>query len=170
MSNDVEHRPTRPGAHEPTARMGRNNNSNSNSNSNSKRIASGILRGSCVVALALGLTAACGSGTTATTASNPSTTATGASTASSSSAPASSTGSTPTAATAKVSANTASEAEITRALEAAGVTNAARWTKEVMEYRPYPADDPTLAKLKKELQKYKPSKETQDKILAALTP
>ncbi len=73
-------------------------------------------------------------------------------------------------ATAKVSANTASAEEIQAALTAAGVTNAARWTKEVQEYRPYPADDPSLAKLRKELQKYNPSADQLDKILSALQP
>ncbi len=70
----------------------------------------------------------------------------------------------------KVSANTASAAEIQKALEAAGVTNAARWTKEVMEYRPYAADDVNLSALKKELAKYNPSPETLAAILSALTP
>ena len=71
---------------------------------------------------------------------------------------------------AKVSANTASENDIASALTAAGVSNAERWAKEVVEYRPYPADDPNLAKLRDNLAKYNPGQETVDKIVSALTP
>ncbi|MFG1705382.1 hypothetical protein ACFLIM_19510 [Nonomuraea sp. M3C6] len=70
----------------------------------------------------------------------------------------------------KVSANTASESEITAALEAAGVDNAARWTREVMEYRPYAADDPNLTSLRDNLAKYNPGQQTVDKIVSALVP
>ena len=38
----------------------------------------------------------------------------------------------------KVNANTATEAEVAAALQAAAVSNAARWAKEVVEYRPNP--------------------------------
>ena len=70
---------------------------------------------------------------------------------------------------AKVSANTASEEEIAVALESAGVSNADRWAEEVVEYRPYPTDDPNLTKLRDNLAKYNPGQET-DKIVSALTP
>ena len=70
----------------------------------------------------------------------------------------------------KVSANTASEDEIAQALTAAGVSNPARWAEEVVEYRPYPADDPDLTKLRKNLAKYNPGEETTDKIVSTLTP
>jgi hypothetical protein len=70
----------------------------------------------------------------------------------------------------KVSANTASEEDIAAALSAAGVSNAVRWAHEVVEYRPYPADDPNLAKLRENLAKYNPGQETTDKIVSALTP
>ena len=66
----------------------------------------------------------------------------------------------------KVSANTASEEEIT----AAGVSNPGRWAEEVIEYRPYPADDPNLTKLRDNLAKYNPGQETVDKIVSALQP
>src|SRR5213082_1527028 len=56
----------------------------------------------------------------------------------------------------KVNANTASQDEIQRALQAAGVPNSARWAGEVVEYRPYPTDDPSFAKLRRELAKYNP--------------
>jgi hypothetical protein len=75
-----------------------------------------------------------------------------------------------TGAVTKVSANTASEEQIAAALEAAGVTNADRWAEEVVEYRPYPADDPNLGKLRQSLAKYNPGQETEDKIVSALTP
>jgi hypothetical protein len=71
---------------------------------------------------------------------------------------------------AKVSANTASESDIASALTTAGVSNAERWAKEVVEYRPYPADDPNLAKLRENLAKYNPGQDTVDKIVSALTP
>jgi hypothetical protein len=70
----------------------------------------------------------------------------------------------------KVSANTASEDEIAQALTAAGVSNPGRWAEEVVEYRPYPSDDPDLAKLRQNLAKYNPGEETTDKIVSALTP
>jgi hypothetical protein len=71
---------------------------------------------------------------------------------------------------AKVSANAASESEIEAALAATGVTNPARWAAEVVEYRPYPPDDPNLNKLRENLAKYNPGQETVDKIVLALTP
>jgi hypothetical protein len=74
------------------------------------------------------------------------------------------------AATTKVSANTASEADIAAALTAAGVPNADRWAREVTEYRPYPTDDPTLARLQDNLAKYQPDAATLQGILSALEP
>jgi len=71
---------------------------------------------------------------------------------------------------AKVSANTASESDIASALSSAGVSNAERWAKEVVEYRPYPADDPNMTKLRDNFAKYNPGQETVDKIVSALTP
>ncbi|ART71168.1 hypothetical protein BTO20_23835 [Mycobacterium dioxanotrophicus] len=71
---------------------------------------------------------------------------------------------------AKVSANTASEDDIAAALKAAGVSNPSRWAEEVVEYRPYPAEDPNLGKLRDNLAKYNPGQETVDKIVSALTP
>jgi DNA uptake protein ComE-like DNA-binding protein len=56
-------------------------------------------------------------------------------------------------ATGKVNANTASQADLQAAFEAAGISNAAKWAKEVAEYRPYAAD-PTWATLRQELSKY----------------
>ena len=70
----------------------------------------------------------------------------------------------------KVSANTASEDEIAAALESAGVSNADRWAEEVVEYRPYPADDPNLTELRDNLAKYNPGQETTDLIVSALAP
>jgi competence protein ComEA len=71
---------------------------------------------------------------------------------------------------ATVSANTASREELVAALTAAGVPNADRWATEVMEYRPYATDDPTLQKLQDNLAKYDPDAATLAAILAALTP
>lgn len=74
-----------------------------------------------------------------------------------------------TAQTTKASANNATAAQLQAAMEAAGVPNASRWVIEVQEYRPYPTDDPTFAKLKSNLAKYNPSADTLSKILAALS-
>jgi hypothetical protein len=68
----------------------------------------------------------------------------------------------------KVNANTASVAELQRAFETAGISNAARWAREVEEYRPYPTDDPSFAKLRRELAKYNPGPGVVDQIIAAL--
>lgn len=69
----------------------------------------------------------------------------------------------------KASANNASAAQLQAAFEAAGVPNASRWVVEVQEYRPYPTDDPSFAKLRSNLAKYNPSADTLDRILAALS-
>jgi hypothetical protein len=69
----------------------------------------------------------------------------------------------------KVNANTASQAEIAQALTANGVPNGARWAGEVVEYRPYPTDDPTFAKLRQNLAKYNPAPGVVDQIVASLT-
>jgi len=69
----------------------------------------------------------------------------------------------------KVNANTASQAELLAAFQAAGIPNAAQWVKEVMEYRPYPTDDPTFAKLRTALAKYNPAPGVVDQIVAALS-
>jgi hypothetical protein len=52
-----------------------------------------------------------------------------------------------------VNINEASTSDLETAFEAAGVTNARRWAREVDEYRPYPTD-PDFAKLRQELGKY----------------
>ena len=72
-------------------------------------------------------------------------------------------------ATQKVNANTGSQAELQAAFTAAGISNAARWAGEVVEYRPYPTEDPTFAKLRAELAKYNPGQTTVDQIVATLT-
>ncbi|MER6947549.1 hypothetical protein ABT294_26305 [Nonomuraea sp. NPDC000554] len=70
----------------------------------------------------------------------------------------------------KVSANTADESQIAAALQAAGVANAERWAREVVEYRPYDAGDSDLTSLRQNLAKYNPGEETVHKIVSALTP
>jgi hypothetical protein len=67
-----------------------------------------------------------------------------------------------------VNANSASVAEIQQALQAAGIANAARWAREVEEYRPYPTNDPSFAKLRQELAKYNPGPGVVDQIIAVL--
>jgi hypothetical protein len=68
----------------------------------------------------------------------------------------------------KVAANTASTAELQQAFTAAGISNPDRWAREVAEYRPYPTDDPTFAKLRGELAKYNPAPGVVDSIVATL--
>ena len=121
------------------------------------------LAGACAAGvLVLGL-AACGGTTTEPTGTAPAAPAT--------SAPAAGSTDSSSASTAgKVSANTASEDEIAAALETAGVSNPERWAEEVVEYRPYPADDPNLTGLRDNIAKYNPGQETTDMIVSALTP
>jgi hypothetical protein len=75
-----------------------------------------------------------------------------------------------TATSGRVSANDASREELAAALDAAGVPQAERWADEIVEYRPYPADDPAFARLRDELAKYDPSPELVDQIVAVLEP
>jgi hypothetical protein len=69
----------------------------------------------------------------------------------------------------KVAANTASQSEIAAAFTAAGISNPANWAKEVVEYRPYPTNDPTFAKLRQNLVKYNPGPGVVDSIVATLS-
>ena len=73
------------------------------------------------------------------------------------------------ATTTKASANNATQAQVQAALEANGVSNAARWAVEVVEYRPYPTNDPTMAKLRQNLAKYNPGPGVVDGIVASLS-
>jgi hypothetical protein len=120
-----------------------------------------------VLALTL---AGCGGSTSTSSAPAPSTPSAPATGSASPSTAKGGAGATTAPAAAKVSANTASEDEIAEALEAAGVSNPERWAEEVVEYRPYPADDPDLGKLRQNLAKYNPGQETTDKIVSALQP
>ncbi len=75
----------------------------------------------------------------------------------------------PPAATAggKVNINSASTSDLEKAFDAAGVTNARRWAREVDEYRPYP-EDPDFGKLRQELGKYNISPAVLVLIIATL--
>jgi ABC-type Fe3+-hydroxamate transport system substrate-binding protein len=116
---------------------------------------------SCVLIVGVGVfVAGCGGSTTTSDSSSQATTTQATSSATASADPTS----------AKVSANTASDSEIESALAAAGVSNPGRWAHEVVEYRPYPMDDPNLQKLRDNLAKYNPGEETLEKIVSALTP
>lgn len=84
-------------------------------------------------------------------------------------APASATATPASQSTTKVSANNGTRAQLEAAFIAAGITGAAQWAKEVEEYRPYPAGDPTMAKLRQNLVKYNPGPGVVDKIVAALS-
>jgi hypothetical protein len=84
-------------------------------------------------------------------------------------APTSTAAATASATATRASANNATAAQLLAAFEAGGVPNASRWVREVEEYRPYPTDDPTFAKLKSNLAKYNPSADTLGRILAALS-
>lgn len=69
----------------------------------------------------------------------------------------------------KVSANSASRTELQAAFQAAGISNPANWAREVEEYRPYPTNDPTFAKLRQNLAKYNPGPGVVDAIIATLS-
>jgi len=71
---------------------------------------------------------------------------------------------------AKISANSATEDELVQTFKTAGIPQPEKWADEVMEYRPYPADDPDLAKLRQELAKYNPAPGVVDQIVATLEP
>jgi hypothetical protein len=75
----------------------------------------------------------------------------------------------PAATGTKADANKASVEQLTAALNAAGVSNAGRWAREVDEYRPYPTDDPTFAKLRQNLAKYNPGDDVVEKIVSTLS-
>jgi membrane-bound lytic murein transglycosylase B len=119
---------------------------------------------------ALGLALVAGAGSMLLAACGTSATATSAPTAAARSAGTAGIDATPTAAAIapKVNANTASKAELTAAFQAAGIPSPDRWAQEVTEYRPYPTDDPTFAKLRSNLAKYKPAPGVVDQIVATL--
>ncbi len=104
-------------------------------------------------------------------AATPATTATSTSTATPASTGSSGASGTTSAAAApaKVSANNATAAQLQAAFEAAKIPNAANWVREVQEYRPYPTNDPTLAKLRQNLVKYNPAPGVVDAIVATLS-
>jgi hypothetical protein len=70
----------------------------------------------------------------------------------------------------QVDANTATEDELVAAYRSAEVPNPAKWAEETVEYRPYPEDDPTFAKLHKNLAKYGPGEDTLNRNVSALRP
>jgi hypothetical protein len=55
------------------------------------------------------------------------------------------------------------------AFTTAGITSPAQWAREVEEYRPYPENDPNMAKLRQNLAKYNPGPGVVDQIIAALS-
>lgn len=118
-------------------------------------------RGSVLVVVALAAVTACSSASTSKSASDDAS--------STSSTTATTAGSSSTGSSRQVSANDATMAELVTALTDAGVPQADRWAREVDEYRPYPTDDPTFAKLRQELSKYNPSTEVVDQIVGALS-
>ena len=69
---------------------------------------------------------------------------------------------------AKLSSNNATTEELQAGFEAAGISNARQWAREVEEYRPYPEEDPNMARLRRELAKYNPGPGVVDAIIALL--
>ena len=72
--------------------------------------------------------------------------------------------------TVTVSANDATQEELVAAFEAAGIPSAEAWAEEVIEYRPYPADDPNWTHLRTELAKYNPPPAVLEQIINTLEP
>ncbi|MFN8520094.1 MAG: hypothetical protein U0667_12040 [Chloroflexota bacterium] len=66
-----------------------------------------------------------------------------------------------------IDVNAATQEEIAAAFVAAGIPNADRWAREVVEYRPYEAD-PTWARLRQELGKYNIDPAVLEQIIALL--
>ncbi|MCD2191122.1 hypothetical protein [Actinomycetospora soli] len=118
-------------------------------------------------ALALALAGCSGGGSEAPASSSA--TSTPASTSATSAGSATSASAAPTGGP-KVSANNASEDELAQRFEQAGIPNAEKWADEVVEYRPYPADDPNFNALREELAKYNPGPGVVDQIVAVLQP
>ena len=73
-----------------------------------------------------------------------------------------------TGATVRINANAASQAELEAAFATAGISDAARWAREVAEYRPYKVD-PTWAQLRQQLGKYDIDPAVLERIIALLT-
>ncbi|MFF2114905.1 hypothetical protein [Rhodococcus koreensis] len=121
----------------------------------------GIVQVGIPVLLAVGLLAGCGSNDTDAGSSVSPTTSV---VASSTMTPGSS-----AAEVAQVDPNTASESQIQAAFEAAGVSNAGKWAKEVGEYGPY-SPDTISDTLTKELGKYGIDQQTLNTILSVLAP
>jgi len=121
---------------------------------------------------ALGLALVAGAGGLLLVACGGSATATSAPAAVATTAPVPTTA--PTAATtaatgARATTTAATKAELTAAFQAAGIPTPDRWAQEVTEYRPYPTDDPTFAKLRSNLAKYNPAPEVVNQIIATLS-
>lgn len=68
----------------------------------------------------------------------------------------------------RANANSSSLEEVAAALSAAGVANADRWARGVLEYRPYDTSDVDLTHLREELAKYNPGDGVVDAIVSAL--
>ena len=68
----------------------------------------------------------------------------------------------------RLSANNASRSELAEAFEAAGISNASKWAREVEEYRPYDENDTDYSKLRGELAKYNPAPGVVDSIIELL--
>jgi hypothetical protein len=73
-------------------------------------------------------------------------------------------------ATGTVSANSATGDQLVAAFTAHGVPDPMRWAAEVDEYRPYPTDDPAMAKLRAALIKEHADDATLTAIFASITP
>jgi hypothetical protein len=126
------------------------------------RVVSGLCASTLTLAVAV---SACAGSSGSSTAGSPSAAAPASAGSGASAGP-----SAGTTASGKVSANTASKQQIADALQAHGVSNPDRWADEVVEYRPYPPNDPSLGKLRQNLAKYHPSPQTMQGILDSLTP
>jgi hypothetical protein len=73
-----------------------------------------------------------------------------------------------TTAAATADANTASQAELLAALNARNVPDALRWVQEIEKYRPYPKGDPSLQKLRANLEQFDLGDQVVRRIVASL--
>ena len=68
----------------------------------------------------------------------------------------------------KLSANNATEEELEAAFAAAGIKNPGAWAHDVEHHRPFPADDPDFAKLRRGLADHNAAPEIVETIVGLL--
>ncbi len=68
----------------------------------------------------------------------------------------------------KISANNATVEELEAALAAAGISNPGAWAHDIEHHRPFPADDPEFAKLRRGLEEHNAAPDVVETIIGLL--